>query len=99
MLLAGAGLMARSFWELANVKPGFRTLNLLTFYVNPAEAKIAGTPARSRFFNELTEKLSTLPGVESAAGTLYLPLAGGNSTLSLKVHGRPPLPEGLNNVN
>ena len=99
MLLTGAGLMLRSFWKLAQVKPGFDAANVLTVPIHPPQAKYSDRNRRIQFFNDLCERLRKLPGVEEVGGNVYLPLAGGNSQLSTKVHGRPPLPEGQNSPN
>ncbi len=99
VLLTGAGLMLRSFWKLAQVKPGFETVNTLAVPIYPPQAKYPDRNRRVQFFNELCERLRQLPGVEEVGGNIYLPMAGGNSQLSTKVHGRPPLPEGQNNPN
>ena len=99
MLLAGAGLMVRTVWRITRIVPGFDTVNVLTFGLEPPQAKYADRNQRTRFFNELCQRLRNIPGVEAAGGILYLPMIGGNSSLSTKVHGRPPLPEGQNSPN
>src|SRR5947208_8025134 len=99
MLLAGAGLMVRTVWRITRIMPGFDTVNVLTFGLEPPQAKYADRNQRTRFFNELCHRLRDIPGVEAAGGILYLPMIGGNSSLSTKVHGRPPLPEGQNSPN
>ncbi|OLE60721.1 MAG: hypothetical protein AUI36_12135, partial [Cyanobacteria bacterium 13_1_40CM_2_61_4] len=99
MLLAGAGLMVRTVWRITQIMPGFDTVNVLTFGLEPPQAKYADRNQRTRFFNELCQRLRDIPGVEAAGGILYLPMIGGNSSLSTKVHGRPPLPEGQNSPN
>jgi len=99
MLLAGAGLMVRTVWRITQIVPGFDTVNVLTFGLEPPQAKYADRNQRTRFFNELCHRLRDIPGVEAAGGILYLPMIGGNSSLSTKVHGRPPLPESQNSPN
>ena len=99
MLLAGAGLMVRTVWKMSEIKPGFETVNVLTFKLEPPQAKHPDRNQRARLFNDLCERLRNIPGVEAAGGILYLPMGGGNSSLSTKVFGRPPLPEGQNGPN
>ncbi len=99
MLLVGAGLMVRTVWKISEIKPGFETVNVLTFNLDPPQAKYPDRNQRTRFFNQLCERLRNIPGVEAAGGILYLPMGGGNSSLSTKVFGRPPLPEGQNAPN
>jgi predicted permease len=73
MLLAGAGLLVRSFNELSRVQPGFDPSRILTF-------RISGSWAETTDYNRLTQRsnvtahaLRGVPGVESVATTLFLP--------------------------
>ncbi|HTB14469.1 MAG TPA: ABC transporter permease [Bryobacteraceae bacterium] len=73
VLLAGAGLLARSFIALNNVAMGFRPEKLLlmeTFV--PAEGLEASKKA-SQFYKGLVEEIRQLPSVASAGATLGLP--------------------------
>src|SRR5205823_1896581 len=99
MLLVGAGLMVRTVWKISEIKPGFETVNVLAFNLDPPQAKYPDRNERTRFFNQLCERLRNIPGVEAGGGILYLPMGGGNSSLTTKVFGRPPLREGQNAPN
>jgi putative ABC transport system permease protein len=81
MLLIGAGLMINSFARLRNVDPGFRPENVLTMVIALPDAKYPDSrpEQKSGFFRELIEKVSALPGVESAAASSRLPLGGGTT--------------------
>jgi putative ABC transport system permease protein len=73
MLLVGAGLLIRSFLELQRVNPGFDARNVLTLQIN-----LPGNPYRDQarsatFHQQLIERLSSLPGVESASLSMALP--------------------------
>ncbi len=76
MLLIGAGLMARSFVELANVSPGFEAEGVLTFTARPPQARYPEAVDRTDFVAELQRRIEALPGVERAATTFPLPLTG-----------------------
>ena len=73
VLLAGAGLLVRSFTKLLAVDPGFRADRLLTFRVGVADRDDGD---RLRFFEQLGERLRTLPGVSAVAMTSSLPVVG-----------------------
>ena len=66
LLLIGAGLFIRSLGNLKDLYPGFRTTNLLAFKI---DAPLNGyKPERTRdLYRRLSERLSALPGVESAS--------------------------------
>jgi putative ABC transport system permease protein len=73
VLLAGAGLLVRSFVALNNVAMGFRPEKLLlmeTFV--PAEGLEASKKA-AQFYKDLLEDIRHLPSVASAGATLGLP--------------------------
>ncbi len=91
VLLAGAGLLIRSFARLSHVDPGFRTESALTFRVSLPETAYATDARRSSFFDELVTRLRALPGVRSVGGVSGLPLGGSRFNLSFEVAGRPPL--------
>jgi putative ABC transport system permease protein len=93
MLLAGAGLLLRSFAQLRRVDPGFRSENVLTFRLAlPDTAYKDEDGSRVAFYDRLMARLSALPGVRSAAAVMRAPLTGSNFNLSFAVKGRAPLP-------
>jgi putative ABC transport system permease protein len=76
VLLAGAGLLIRSFLRLQSLDPGFRTDGVLT-----ARVSLPGTrysePARiAGFYDEALNRIRALPGVQQAAGVTFLPMSG-----------------------
>jgi len=89
ILLAGAGLLIRSFISISAVDPGFDPRNVLTFSTELSPAK-ASDPNKIRVaLRELTDKLGTTPGVESASLAMgTLPLAG-DSVVGFWPHGKP----------
>jgi putative ABC transport system permease protein len=72
-LLGGAGLLFRSFQALGRVSPGFDPRNVLTFHITGSYGETADWKGlQSRIWRTL-DSLRGLPGVESAATTLFLP--------------------------
>ncbi|PYR75493.1 MAG: hypothetical protein DMF86_15110 [Acidobacteria bacterium] len=92
MLLAGAGLLIRSFARLQAVDPGFRPDRTLTFDLTLPGVRYEQDPPRVAFFDELFPRLRALPGVESVAAVMGLPLSGMNFNISFEIGGRPPVP-------
>ncbi|MGA9770170.1 MAG: ABC transporter permease [Blastocatellia bacterium] len=74
VLLSGGGLLIRSFARLSNVDPGFRTDHLLTLEVSPPYSKYSETGQRAAFYDELLQRVESLPGVEAAGVVTSLPL-------------------------
>ena len=92
VLLIGAGLMLKSLLRLMQTNVGFDPQNVLTMTVALPPAKYTEASAQINFYDQLRERIKTLPGV-SASGTVdILPLQGGNTTRFL-VEGDPTPPE------
>jgi putative ABC transport system permease protein len=73
-LLIAAGLMMRSFAQLMRVSPGFEPRNLLAVQIYLPQAKYRTGADRSRFYIESLRRISSLPGVQSAAAVSALPM-------------------------
>ena len=73
ILLAGAGVMIRSFLNVSRVQLGFERQGLATFRLNTARNYSSDTQ-RTLAFDELVRRLGALPGVESVAVTTSVPL-------------------------
>ena len=92
MLLAGAGLLIRSFSRLASVDPGFQVQPALTFDLSLPESRYESEEHQIAFFDQLIPKLQAIPGVQAAGSVISLPLSGSSIVLTFEVAGRPPVP-------
>jgi predicted permease len=86
LLLVGAGLFARSLFNLMHVDPGFRTERLLTFAIDP---RLNGyTKERGfAFYQDLQQRLAGLPGVAAVGAANPGPLTGSNRGSDVSVEG------------
>jgi len=82
VLLAGAGLLLRSFERLQRVDPGMRPEHLLTAVVNVSATKYSSDAQVAQFFTNLIERLKSIPGVEAAGLATSNPLRGSGFTFS-----------------
>jgi putative ABC transport system permease protein len=73
VLVVGAGLLLRSFWNLTTFDAGFRRTQLTTFGLVLPTAVYREPQARVDFFDRLTSRLREVPGVQSAAAMTGLP--------------------------
>jgi putative ABC transport system permease protein len=95
VLLVGAGLMIKSFFRLLAVPKGFNPDNVLTLVLSPGYAKYPPvSPQRRAYYQESLARVQTLPGVQSAGLTSFLPLAGSGGSRSFQIEGRPPFEPG-----
>jgi putative ABC transport system permease protein len=93
VLLAGAGLLFRSFLLVQRVDPGFATDHVLTFQVRMEGPAYAKPPARVAFVSGVVDRLKALPGVIDAAAGSYAPIVGRGTGAWFNIIGRP-LPPG-----
>ena len=76
LLVAGAGLLLRSFAQILKVDPGFRPDGVLTMRVALPDAVYSKPEQVRGFYGELLEHVQRLPGVQYAGANSGLPLAG-----------------------
>ena len=88
VLLAGAGLLIESTARLGSAPLGFRTDHLLTSSIELPAAAFSQPSERAQFYDKLTSRLSTLPGVEGVALMSALPFYG-TAEYSVSVRGGP----------
>jgi putative ABC transport system permease protein len=73
VLLIGAGLLLRSFWNLIEVRPGFDPHHVVTAKIwlpvpnDPAEDNYPTTEKRAAFHQEVLRRIRVIAGVEQAA--------------------------------
>jgi putative ABC transport system permease protein len=89
VLLAGSGLLIRSFVRLIGVNPGFDASHLLTFKVSLPTSKYAKDKAILTFFEQLLSRVSHLPGVRSASMNSFPPFSGLGSATAVHVLSQP----------
>ncbi len=96
VLLAGAGLLLRSFWRVLEVRPGFNPSHLTTVQIwipisnNPASDPYSVEEKRADFLLEVFRRVYALPGVEQASisGNDTLPMNSGRNYSQFSIQGR-----------
>ena len=87
MLTAGAGLLISSFGNLRHTKEGFNPDNLLTLTFETPDNRYKTT--RPEFYRDYFDKVRAIPGVESAGGTIILPMTNDVAVISFDNPERP----------
>ena len=90
VLLAGAGLLVRSWWRVQSVDPGFTSDGVLTVATSLPPGNFNTQPKRDAFFTAALERLKAIPGVKGAATVTRLSLTETGWSSSFAVAGRPP---------
>ena len=93
VLLAGAGVMIRSFLKIHNADIGVNTANILGGAVALPGDKYLRAEDKISFYDRLITRLGSMPGVESVATADSLP-TWGSSKFSYQLAGQPPADEG-----
>ena len=83
VLLVGAALLLRSFWQLSNVNAGYDTKDIFTFQIAAGGPDLNNRAAMSRFQYTFMDRLKALPGVESVGFVTTLPLDEGAGTQNI----------------
>lgn len=89
VLLASAGLLVKSFLRLQKVRPGFDPTNVMTARIALPNANYGKPTQAAEFYKKLLARVSTLPGVNSAAAAWWVPLSGSEITFDFNIEERP----------
>ena len=92
VLLVAAGLLIKSYARIQAVSPGFDPEHVLTMRLVLPDAKYKDGGAKRAFFETLTARLKTLPGVEAVGANNLLPFNGYGGSRSFMIEGRPVPP-------
>jgi predicted permease len=91
-LLAGAGLLVRSFMQLAQVPPGFNPQHAISMQVSAEGPKFKDRPQRAQFYQAIEERVSHLSGVTAAGSVSALPLTPSIGWGGMQIEGYVPPP-------
>jgi predicted permease len=87
VLLAGGGLMLRSFLTMYRMDIGIQTARLITTNMIIPARKYPGWEDRTRFLQAIDDHFATVAGIDAASTTTAIPFGGG-AVRQLEVDGR-----------
>ncbi len=94
LLLAGAGLLIKSFFNLRASNPGFDSSGVLVLDQIVPRLKYPEPDQQRRFYDQLLPKLAAIPGVEIVGGANPLPFSDNDSDSSFYIAEQPPIAPG-----
>ncbi|MBA3833448.1 MAG: ABC transporter permease [Chthoniobacterales bacterium] len=95
LLLSGAGLLIKSFFNLRATNPGFVPDRLMTAQITLPRALYGQDDGKQiRTFQAIEAKLAAIPGLQFVGGVDPLPLGGNTRFSSFTIGGAAPLPRG-----
>ena len=86
LLLAGAGLFARSLYNLKSIDPGFQVEHLIAFSVDPSLSGYDSAGAVS-LYERMQNELSAVPGVRNVSMSEIGTLSGNDWSMTIRVEG------------
>jgi putative ABC transport system permease protein len=94
MLLVGAGLLINSFWRLLRTDAGFNPKSVLALDIPLTTTTYKTAEQRVAAFQQLTDRLKTVPGVRDVSVASNIPWIDRDIELSFQVEGRAPYKPG-----
>ena len=88
MLLAGAGLLVRSFHNLQDLDPGFDPRHVVAISLPVSGSEQAPPDRRAAFYREVVKQLRAMPGVQAASAVNHVPIAGDLFRFGVVIEGR-----------
>jgi len=88
-LLAGAGLLGKSFYRLLHMDIGIQPDHLATLRIAGEGGKYDKDEPRAALGREIVGRVQSLPGVRSVGLTTKLPIEDGDNTTGFRIVGRP----------
>ncbi len=88
VLLVGAGLLIQAFFKMLNQYSGLRPENVLLMRTNLPRGKYNDAPKRAAFYDQVLDRVKSLPGVISAGYTMSVPLDWKGGTSGFWIEGR-----------
>lgn len=82
-LVAGAGLLIKSFQRLQDVDPGYDATGVFTFRISPDRSVYGHEADRTALYRKLIEGIDELPGIASVGMTSAIPLGPGSTALNV----------------
>jgi predicted permease len=93
-LLVGAALLVRSIIHLQSIDPGFQSAGLYSIAPRLPQANYPDPAAAARYFNQLTERAKSVPGVDAITVAAGAPPSNSFMIGSLQLDGEAPPPAG-----
>jgi len=90
VLLIGTGLSIKSFLYVQRIDPGFHPANVLTLRINLPAAAYAETDQLRAFYQQVSQRLEQLPGIQAVGAVDTLPITDGSNSNYFSIRGYVP---------
>lgn len=89
LLLAGSGLLIRSFFAMQNVDTGFNAENVITAELPISDKRFPNPDNLNAYLRQIVSNVRIIPGVRDVALTSALPMEGWGYGMPFQIAGRP----------
>ncbi|HEX4227683.1 MAG TPA: ABC transporter permease [Bryobacteraceae bacterium] len=89
VLLSGAGLLLRSFYQLQQVDTGFDSTNVITMWLPMDDNQYTKGDQIIEYKTQILDRVQSVPGVRNAAVTSALPMGGWGYGMPFQIVGKP----------
>jgi putative ABC transport system permease protein len=89
ILLTGAGLLLRSFYQLQQVDTGFDSTNVVTMWLPMDDKQYTEGTRITEYYQQILDRVQSVPGVRDVSTTSALPLSGWGYGMPFQIAGKP----------
>jgi putative ABC transport system permease protein len=89
VLLITSGLLIRALWRVESTDPGFRAAGVLTARTALTNPQYSVTSRRVQFYDRVLSGVKSIPGVQNAAYTSFLPIVMPGGVWAVAMEGQP----------
>ncbi|HVQ37699.1 MAG TPA: ABC transporter permease [Pyrinomonadaceae bacterium] len=93
VLLIGAGLMVRSYFEMLRADIGIRSENVLALEISLPRESYQDDSKKIALYDQLLTRVAALPGVLKVGGVSTVPFSSNDNSSTFQIVGRPPFPK------
>jgi putative ABC transport system permease protein len=93
VLLVGAGLMLKSFYNIQKIDLGFNPEDVLTMQISLPRSRYSEPKKVIAFYEQVLEQMETIPGIAKVGATNRLSMTGTGVSGSFAIEGRPASPD------
>ncbi len=90
-LVAGGGLLVRSFGRVLSVDPGFRADGLVSMDVYLVGPKYVRIPDQKTYVASALDRIARLPGIAGAAAISQVPFSSTSTDMRFRIDGQHPV--------
>jgi predicted permease len=94
VLVAAAGLLLRTFYDMLHTQPGFDSTRVMTFELPLPVSRYSDTDRMAQVYGQVLAHVAAIPGVQSAGFASEVPMGGETDSTIIRIPGRKQASQG-----